>query len=161
VRRILSDYGGIDPFDRIARNYLQRMTVLKPMSLLVVTAVIEIGTGLALLLSPLVLVSILLGSPLGGAVDFAIARVAGAALLSLGTACWLARNPAKDRAATVLLMAMLLYNSIVAAVLIYAGIGSGLNGIGLWPAVVLHVVLASWCIMCARTELVNAPVENG
>ena len=34
--------------------------------------------------------------------------------------------------------------------LAFAGIGSGLGGIGLWPVVVLHAAMAVWCGACLR-----------
>jgi len=49
----------------------------------------------------------------------------------------------------------LLYNTAVAAVLAYAGIGLGLTGVGIWPAVLLHAALAVWCLACFRTMRVN------
>ena len=66
--------------------------------------------------------------------------------------CCLARNDAQSRAAVALIAAMLLYNAAVFAVLIYAGTALGLSGIGLWPAAVLHIVMAIWCGVCLRTE---------
>jgi len=51
-----------------------------------------------------------------------------------------------------LVIAMLLYNAVVAAVLCYAGLGLRMSGIGLWPTVLLHVVLAGWCLVCLRAK---------
>jgi quinol-cytochrome oxidoreductase complex cytochrome b subunit len=89
-----------------------------------------------------------------------VARVAGAALLALGVACWLARNDEQSCAARGLITAMLLYNIAAVAVLGYAGIGVGLTGIGLWPAVVLHAAMTVWCFVCLRTKRVNVATES-
>lgn len=120
-------------------------------TLLIVTAMIEAATGLALVASPSVPISLLLGGSLDTPSALVVARVAGAALLSLGVACWLARNDESSRAAAGLVTAMTLYNAAAVAVLAYAGIGAGLSGAGLWPAVLLHAALGVWCIACLRT----------
>jgi hypothetical protein len=124
----------------------------KPTTLLVITAVFEAGTGLALMTIPSVVSTILLGATLDPPVALVVARVAGAALVSLGVACWLARAEERGRGARGLIAAMLLYNTVVAAVLVLAG----LHGIGFWPAVLIHVVLAVWCLACLRTKQSSA-----
>ena len=52
--------------------------------LLIIAAVIEAVTGLALLLIPTVAVSALLGAPLDTATGLVAARIAGAALVAMG-----------------------------------------------------------------------------
>ena len=118
--------------------------------LLRLTAIIEAATGLALIAVPSVVVRLLLGSPLDTSAAVMLARVAGAALLALGVACWLARDDTQSRATRGLVVAMLMYNLVATAVLAFAGIGLGLHGVVLWPAVVLHAVMAIWCIVCLR-----------
>ncbi len=120
--------------------------------LFIVTAVLEAAVGVALVLAPSVPVSLLLSASLDTPVGLAIGRLAGAALLSLGAACWLARHDGRSRAARGLIAAMLLYNIAAVSVLAYAGLGPRLSGVGLWPAVVLHVAMAVWCIARLRTD---------
>ena len=63
----------------------------------VVTAVLEVGAGLALLLAPALVISLLVGPSAEIQTGVAIGRLAGAALLSLGAACWWARQTAAAR----------------------------------------------------------------
>ncbi len=119
-------------------------------ALLTATAAIEAAAGLALLANPSVVVALLLGSPLDTTAGLTIARVAGVALLSLGVACWRARHDDRSRAASGLIVAMLLYNMAAVAILIHARLGARLFGVGLWPGVILHAGMANWCTGCYR-----------
>ena len=124
---------------RFALNMMKRFLTL--------TAIIEAATGLALIAVPAIVVRLLLGAEISGA-SMPLGRVAGAALLALGVACWLARDDRQSRTARGLVVAMLMYNIVATAVLAFAGIGLGLHGVALWPAVVLHAAMAVWCIVC-------------
>lgn len=114
--------------------------------LLVTTALLELGAGLALATLPSAMVTLLLGSPLEASAAVTLGRLAGAALLSLGVACWLARGDAQSRAVRGLVAAMLLYNLAAVGLLASAGIALRLMGVALWPAVALHAVMAVWCV---------------
>ena len=116
--------------------------------LLAASAAIEVGAGLALAVSPSAVAGLLLGASLDAPAAWAVGRLAGAALVTLGVACWLAGLDGQSRAATGLAASMLLYNLAAVAVLSAAGIGSGLGGVALWPAVVLHLAMAAWCGAC-------------
>lgn len=118
--------------------------------LLVITALLEAGTGVALLLAPVLVVRILLGDSLDPASGVAVGRVAGAAILALSVACWAARDAGTGKAVAGIVAAMLLYNVVVAALLIYVRFGPGLSGPGLWPVVFLHAALGGWCMVCLR-----------
>jgi hypothetical protein len=122
--------------------------------LLIVTAVIEVGTGMAMAIAPSLPVSLLIGSALDTPAALTVGRVAGAALLSLGVACWLAREDEQSRATRGLIAAMLLYDAGVVALLAHAGLVLGLSGPGLWPAILLHAVMAVWCLASLRIGLV-------
>jgi hypothetical protein len=116
--------------------------------LLLVMALVETPTGVMLLLSPALVVEVLLGASLDAPAALVVARMAGAALLSLGGACWLARNDGPNRAVRGLVAAMLLYNSAAVAVLAHAGAVARLIGTLTWPVMALHAALAVWCIAC-------------
>ena len=119
-------------------------------NLLVVTSVFEALIGVAMIIAPAPLVLLLVGTMLDSPGGLLVARVAGAAALALGLLCWLARNDGQSCAARGIVAAMLLYNLLVVTLLVYAGLGIGLPGIGLWPAVFVHVALAVWCISWLR-----------
>jgi hypothetical protein len=129
-------------------------------TLFTATAVIELGAGLALLTCPSATAVLLVGAPLEAPASLTVARVAGAALLALGIACWLARGDASSRAARGLVAAMLLYNFAAVAILAFAGIGFGLHGVALWPAVVLHAVMTVWCVASLRRSPLNMTMNR-
>jgi hypothetical protein len=129
-------------------------------SLYVTTAVIEAGAGLALLCLPSAAAKLLLGTPLQEPAACVVARVGGVGLLTLGVACWLARNDTQSSAARALVTAMVIYNLVVALVLAAAGLRSQPVGIILWPAVVLHTVMTAWCIVSLRhPSIAQRPVN--
>ena len=105
--------------------------------LLSLAAAIEAVTGVALVILPQAVASLLLGAELTGA-GIAVARVAGIALLSLGLLCWMSRQNADK---TAVLTAMLAYNLLVTAYLMYLGFDGNLVGRLLWPAIGIHAVL--------------------
>jgi hypothetical protein len=124
---------------------------MRAQQLLIVTALVETATGSMLLVSPPLVAAFLLGASLDAPAALVVARIAGVGLLSLGCACWLARNDGPNRAVPGLVAAMLLYNSVAVAVLANAGAGARLVGVLTWPAVALHAALAVWCIACLRS----------
>jgi hypothetical protein len=99
---------------------------------LLLAAIGEAATGVALLIVPSLVGQLLLGEPLTG-VAIPVARVAGIALIGLGIACW----PGPP------LIGMLTYSAAVTLYLAYLGLAGGFGGVLLWPAVVLHLVLTT------------------
>lgn len=123
---------------------------MKTRILFILTALGEAGIGVALLLSPSLVTALILGVSLDGTAAPVVARLAGAALLAIGIACWLARDEGPGRATRALVAALLLYNVVAASVLAHAGLGPGLTGTGLWPATALHAAMAAWCLACLQ-----------
>ena len=99
---------------------------------LVLAAVSEAATGVALLIVPSLVGQLLLGEELTGVV-LPVARVLGIALIALGVACW----PGPP------LVGMLTYSAAVTLYLAYVGFAGGSSGRLLWPAVVLHGILTA------------------
>jgi hypothetical protein len=99
---------------------------------LIIAAISEVVTGLALLVAPSLVGQLLLGEQFTG-VALSVARVAGIALIALGIACW----PGPP------LAGMLIYSALITVYLAYLGFVGGYAGVLLWPAVVLHVILTA------------------
>jgi hypothetical protein len=119
-------------------------------NLLAVTAVAEGATGLVVVALPSRFATLLLGSSLDAPAALTIARIAGVALIALGIACWFARSDGRNPATRGLVGAMVFYNTGVAIVLAWAGIGLALFGVGLWPAVAFHAAMTVWCLTTLR-----------
>lgn len=115
--------------------------------LLIVTAVGEAGTGLALLLVPSLALALLFGNDGAAPETLLVARVAGAALLAVGVLAWPARGMSGDPGPRVL-VGVLLYDVSAAVLLSHAGLVLPRHGPALWPAVGVHAALAGWSVLC-------------
>jgi hypothetical protein len=115
---------------------------MKTRTLEMVSAAIEIATGLALFAVPDLVARVLLGAELSDS-GLAVARLAGCGLLSLGLACW----PGRDEPTTQATRALFVYNLLAGLYLGYLRVGGGFVGFLLWPACALHIVFA---ILLAR-----------
>ena len=120
-------------------------------ALLIVTALLEVGTGFSLMVVPSLTAELLLGQGLSSPPALVVARIAGAALISVGVACWLTRNGERP-AQSGLVCGMLVYNIAVPIVLLHAWFAWALEGLGLWPAILLHAGLAIWCLAIKLTR---------
>jgi hypothetical protein len=109
-------------------------------AVLVLAAVGEAATGLALLIVPSLVGRLLLGEDLTG-VAIPVARVAGIALIALGVACWPGSDA--DNSPSRALRAMLCYGLFTTLYLAYLGIGGERVGRLLWSAVAIHAILTT------------------
>ena len=107
-------------------------------NVLVLAAVSEAATGVALLILPSLVGRLLFGAELTG-VSIPVARVTGIALIALGLACW-PGSEATDTP-TRALRAMMCYSLLATLYLAYLGIRGGWVGVLLWPAVAIHAIL--------------------
>ena len=102
-------------------------------NVLLIAALGEAATGLALLIAPSLVGRLLLGAELTG-VAIPVARVLGIALIALAVACWPGRTA---------LCGMLTYSAAVSLYLGYLGFLGRFGGVLLWPAVVAHLILTA------------------
>jgi hypothetical protein len=116
------------------------------------SALVEAGTGIALLIAPAFVLPLLIGStategwlPLG--------RCFGIALLALVMACWPEREPG---GALPAFRGLLSYNGLIALYLTFLGTTGQWKGLLLWPAIVLHALIAVAVIVLWR----RGPVRN-
>ncbi|CAN5338381.1 hypothetical protein BH10PLA2_BH10PLA2_22900 [soil metagenome] len=104
---------------------------------IVLAAVSEGATGLALLVVPSFVGRLLFGEELVG-VTIPIARVLGIALIALGVACW---PPGSPR------VGMVTYSATVTVYFFYIGIRGERVGPLLWSAAAIHAALTASCVL--------------
>jgi hypothetical protein len=108
-------------------------------TILAFASIVEIGTGLVLIADPAIVVTLLLGADVAG-VGAVLGRCFGTALLALGVACW--PGGQRPESGSSGFLAMLIYNGLIAVYLACLGAFGHFGGLLLWPAVVLHGVVA-------------------
>jgi len=106
---------------------------------LTIAAVLEVATGVALVIVPSLVVRLLFGEELTGVV-IPVARVLGIALVALGVGCL---------PGSTALCGMLTYSALVTLYLLYLGIRGEWVGPLLWPVVALHGILT---VLLARAS---------
>ncbi|MCS5711730.1 hypothetical protein [Candidatus Berkiella aquae] len=110
--------------------------------ILLITGIIEILTGLILLIAPQLLGTLLFGVAISGVVIL-IARIAGIALFSFGITYLCDKK----------FLGMLIYNVLITGYLAYVGYSGGFTGVLLWPIVFLHLILSMILIYQAKASL--------
>jgi hypothetical protein len=119
--------------------------------ILMLAALAEAGTGVALLADPRIVVQLLFGVEIVG-VAFIMSRLAGIALIELGAACWpgTGTRPA--------FQGMVTYSTLAMLYLIYIGVRGESKWLLLWPAVVVHAILAVLLLRARLKEEKTLPV---
>ena len=117
-------------------------------------SVVEIATGLALVVDPRFVVALLVG-PNTPVEEIPMGRLPGIAILALGVACW--PGGQDEQPSAQVFAGMLVYNVLIALFLVYLFVAGHLGGVLLWPAVVLHGGVALLMASVWRNERVSAP----
>jgi Na+-driven multidrug efflux pump len=117
--------------------------------ILAFASIVEVATGLALMIDPRFIVGLLVG-PNTPVEEIPMGRLPGIAILSVGLACWPTSQQAERGSPAF--RAMLVYNVLIALFLVYLFKVGHLGGVLLWPAVVLHAVVALLLVWTWRTK---------
>ena len=115
--------------------------------ILAFASIAESATGLALMLDPRLVVSLLIGikEPPD---EMTLGRIAGIALFVFGLACWPGQRPVAG--SDPAFRAMLIYNFLIALYLAYLFMIGHRGGPLLWPAVALHAIVAGLLVATWR-----------
>jgi hypothetical protein len=119
------------------------------------STIVEVATGLALIVNPALVITLLLGTNDFGQL-MPLARCFGVALLGLGLACWPSRLSGVGTGSPAL-RRMFTYNALIALFLAYLGGVERVGGILLWPAVALHAIVA---LMLAGSWVAPGPASG-
>jgi hypothetical protein len=99
---------------------------------------LEVLTGLGLIIAPSLLARLLFGSDLNAAGE-ATGRISGFVMLCLAAGCWPSAGDGGRHQALIPLVAL---SWLAAAFLAITGLIGANVGLLLWPAAVLHLILA-------------------
>lgn len=110
--------------------------------LLTISGALEVLAGLAALIGPAAVISLLLGSPTDTPA-LVVARLFGAAAFALGLACLKSRDDVGTPAGLAVSIGITAYNVLAAVVLVGAAAGSSPGGLLLWAAGIGHAVLGA------------------
>ena len=113
---------------------------------LTLAAIIEVATGMGLLIVPSLVGRLLFGEEFTGIV-IPVARVLGIALVALGVGCW---------PGSTALCGMLTYSALVTLYLLFLGTRGEWVGPLLWPVVALHGILT---VLLARASFQSRTPE--
>ena len=113
--------------------------------ILAFSALVEAGTGVALLVAPAFVLSLLMGA--ATAEGLPLGRCFGVALLALAAACWPGPEPGGGAPA---FRGLLSYNGLIALYLAALGGTGQWRGLLLWPAMMLHALVALALILLWR-----------
>jgi len=112
---------------------------------------LELLAGVAALIIPGPVLSLLLGGP-GDPISSVMARLFGAGVFALGLACLKARHDVASPAGLAVSLGITAYNLLAAVVLFWAAAGLGLGGLLLWGAGICHAALGALFVSAIVTE---------
>jgi hypothetical protein len=126
-------------------------------TIVIFTAVVEIGTALLLLVNPEFVLTLLLGTAADVPAQV-VGQCFGIALLALAVAWW--PDQASAEGARSSFRGALTYNGLIALFLAYLGTARHMGGVLLWPAMALHAVVSFLLIATWRARRREKPAAS-
>lgn len=114
-------------------------------NLLILTSLIELSLGIALLILPGEVLKLLLGHSETGSI-IVLARFTGIAFTCFSIACFPSKNSFDLNVKSPVFRAMFLYNLLAAVYLGYLRFAENLNGVLLLPAAMLHSLITIYFV---------------
>jgi len=118
-------------------------------ALLRISSIIELLTGLLLIVAPNIVGELLLNVSLKEISEIILALICGCALITIGIACWLGST---SIAAKVIVESLLFYNIAIAVVVMYAFIHFSLSNIPFSLVACLHLIMAFFCFKILKNK---------
>ena len=110
--------------------------------LMIVSGGVEAAFGASILIVPIVVAGVLLGTEASPSA-VALARLLGAATLALGVAALLARNALRTEGGLAAAHGLALYNVLAACLILWTASVAGLGGTALWGAGLFHAAIGA------------------
>jgi hypothetical protein len=126
--------------------------------LMIVSGGVEAAFGAWILIVPLVVIGILLGTE-ADASALALARLLGAATLALGIAALLARDALRSGGGLAAAYGLALYNVPAAFLIFWTASVAGLGGGALWGAGLFHAAMGALFVYALASRR-GAPTAN-
>jgi hypothetical protein len=117
--------------------------------ILLFSASVEVGTGLALLIIPGIVLTMLVGADVSDE-WLPLGRCFGVGILALGVACWPERQRAESDSPAF--RGLLTYNTLIALYLASLATRGQWHGEFLWPGAVLHALVALSLLLAWRGQ---------
>jgi hypothetical protein len=119
--------------------------------LMMVSGGVEAAFGASILIVPILVIKILLGTE-ADASAIALARLLGAATLALGVTALLARDQLETKGGLAATYGLALYNVLAAGLILWTAAVAGLGGAALWGAGLFHALIGVLFVYALATE---------
>lgn len=124
-------------------------------NLLILTSLIELSLGIALVILPGEVIKLLFGNSETGSI-IVLARFTGIVFVCFSIACFPSKNSSDLNISSPVFRAMFLYNFLAAVYLGYMRFSENFDGVILLPAAILHSIITIYFIYIFQKNKLSA-----